>query len=1324
MINKIKGIKINLFSQKQINNISYGRVINSKTLNYKTNKPEPRGLFCDKIFGSSNDKCYCGRTYNYDDFNLICNYCGVETSTKYDNFRRNRFGFYKLEDFFINSLYYKSSPYYLSIILNISKKDIKNILYNNYYIILFTSIKIFKVNQVINFSEYFYFKKKFYNKFYGMSGIKAIIYLLNTIDLKKEIRLIFNYLKLNNNIFDLKYKKKIKRYEVLLNIFNSKNLLNNILIKNLLILPPDLRPLVKLPDDTLVSSDINELYKRIINSNIRLKKIKNYLGCPQHIIYGEHKNIQQHIDNLFLGGGKSINDDLLKSLSENLKGKKGFFRKNLLGKRVDYSGRAVIVSGANLKFGECAIPKKIALELFRPFIYNKILNNKNFNIKMAKYEVDKMSNLALFYLSKIINNFYVLLNRAPTLHRLGIQSFKMLLTDENVIKLHPLVCASFNADFDGDQMAIHIPITSKSRIEYRKLFFTGNNILYPSNGTCCIGPTKDIILGIYYFTHLFNTKSKLIYNNFNEILFSYYNGYINLNTTIYLRVKEFLNFNLIYKIYKTNFIRVFISNFFSNSLPYSYLNKVLRKEDVSKILDILIFKHNFNYISLISDNLMKLGFNLVTQSGISISIDDMIYDFKKKNILKEINNIITSYELDYLNFFLTKSSKKSKILNLWDKTCSIISNFIIKDLSFSNYLDLNFIFIKGSSFNSLYMMMNSGARGSDNQIKQICSNRGLVNYKDHGILDTPVLSSLREGLNIFEYFYFSHNSRKTLADTALKTSSAGYLTRKLVESSNNIFISEYDCKTQDGFLLKPLVHQGDLIEDFYDRILGRVILDDFFFEKIFIKKNTLINNDLVLIFKKLNIFSLKVRSPLKCISKKGMCALCYGLDLSKGKFVNIGEMVGIVAAQSIGEPGTQLTMRTFHSGGAINKFISKSFFKSNSKGFLKYPSSIKYVLNNDNFKILISKYNKFKIVDCNNVVLEYFNVPYSSYIFFDNNSYINKNDIICKWDSEYSLVVSEFNGFIKFNNFLENLNFIFRSDLNCYEILKYRIIPYIEIFDDSNNLLFKYELTFKNLVMYKDNDFINIGDIIIKTPLEFLLEENIVGGLPKIDNFFEARKPKNKALISPFTGILKFSFFKKKKYINILNEKGSVIFSIICNPLKILNVYDGQKVFAGDYIWDGDINPHDLLFIYGFDFLINYFLEEIKYIYFSQGVKISDKHIEIILNQMLKYCVITFSGKSKFLIGDIVLISKVQSYNINLNSFDKIKYNIVLLGITNKSLKNISFISSASFQKTNYILSRSAINSSYDDMKSLKSIVMTGNIFNAGSGYYNKILTY
>ncbi|WP_259289096.1 DNA-directed RNA polymerase subunit beta' [Candidatus Nasuia deltocephalinicola] len=1316
---KYSSIKISLLSNNNYLNLSHGLVENSNTLNYKSFKPEIFGLFCDKIFGSSNDKCYCNKLFdNYNNVNSICKKCGVESNII--GSRRSRFGHLELNDVFINSLYYKFYPHYLSIILNISKNFIKKILYHNYYIVILSSIKILKINKILSFEEYLFYKNKYFNKFYAGTGCGVLQYMLERFNILNEIKIIE---KKNINFNILKNKKHLKRYNLLKKIFNFNVDVSKILIEVLLVIPPDLRPIIKLPNSTVVSSDLNELYKRVIDRSNRLKDIKKYSWIPNIIYLNEKKNIQNAIDELFIGGGYSRRLEL-KSLSKNLKGKTGFFRQNLLGKRVDYSGRAVIVSGANLNFGECAIPETMGVELFRPFIYKKLLLNEDFNLKTAKDEVDKCSELSLSILKNIIKNFYILLNRAPTLHRLGMQSFKILLTKDNAIKVHPLVCAAFNADFDGDQMAAHIPLSVKANIEYKNLLFSGNNILYPSNGDCCIVPTQEMILGLYYSTKIFNFKKNiLLFNNIYEVLLSYNYGYINFNSCIFFRFKEISFKNYIYKIYKTTLGRLLIFNNFFNKYPFFYFNKVLNKKYILKIFNDLIYKNNFNYIYMLSNNLMNLGFNFITKIGASISLDDMFFCYNKKNILIKSFNIFIKYNLDYLNFFLTKKSKKKKILNLWDLTCDLVSSFTFNDLSFSNYIDYNNIFIRGESRNSLYLMMSSGSRGSESQIKQICSNRGFINYKRYGFLEIPVLNSLRDGLNVFEYFYFSHNSRKTLADTALKTSNAGYLTRRLVESSNSVFISEFDCGTNEGLFFKNLVYKGIVIEDFFERVFGRFnSIDIYFNNKILFKRNTFIDINVINSLKELNINIIKIRSPLKCKSVLGICSLCYGLDLSKNKIVSVGEMVGIIAGQSIGEPGTQLTMRTFHTGGAVGKALKLSFFKSNNSGFLKYSLSLKYVINREGFKIVVSRIGKIKIYNESNDELENFNIPYSSYLLQNNNVYVKKGDLICKWNSSYDLTISENKGYIKFNNFIENYNFIKKIDLDSYEIIDNEILPTIDLIIVENNNIIKYKLNGGDLILFGDGSEIEVGDILIKSPLGFDINEDIVGGLPKINNLFEARIPKNSAVLAISSGIVKFNILKKKKYINIVNENNNNLFSIIWPNNKKILVAHNQHINKGDIILDGELNPHDILYIHGLDYLVNYFLEEIKYIYFSQGIKINDKHLEIIISQMLNNVVIIMPGSSSYIVGEIVPIKKVNDFNVNASYKSKIKYDIILLGITKKSLKNECFLSAASFQRTTSILSDAAINSKCDKMSSIKNTIMSGGVFSGGSGVYNKIL--
>ncbi|XXS36668.1 MAG: DNA-directed RNA polymerase subunit beta' [Candidatus Nasuia deltocephalinicola] len=1322
-----KSIKISIFSSEQILNFSYGKIKNYKTLNYKNYRPERGGLFCDKIYGSTDKNCSCGRIFSYDDFSFICKHCGVETSVKDDNSKRTRIAHIELNDYFLNPLYCGTLPNYLSLITGLSKININNILYNNYYFVLYSSLDFLKIGQILPPKDYFFYKEKYFNKFYANTGFNCLSYIVNNLSIKDTLFKIKNSYKSFNSkkLKKISYNKNLKKYVVLKDFFYKNISINNIFLKNLPVLPPDLRPIVNISDKTTVSSDLNELYKRIIKSNIRFKEIKDSFFAPNDILLKERKILQTHINNLFLGGGKTFNKPL-KSLLDNLKGKTGYFRNNLLGKRVDYSGRAVIVSGANLRFGECAIPKVMAMEIFRPFIYNEILKNYDLNIRIAREEVDKCSDLALTALISVIKSFYVILNRAPTLHKLGVQAFKILLTDDKAIKLHPLVCAAFNADFDGDQMAVHIPISVKSNIEFKNLLFSGNNILYPANGTCCISPTKDIVLGIYNFTK-FNSldfnNNKYVFNSILEAIKCFNYGFIDLSTIIYFRIKEYDSFGLIYKIYKTSLSRFIIFNYFPKDFSYSFLNRILDKKKLSEILDNLSYTYDFSFIYNLCDNLMRVGFFYSTKFGCSISIDDMFFIYNKKNILDKFWKSFSFFNFDYSNFLLTKNTKKKNFLDLWETASEIVSSNTILDLSTSRNFDNNNIFLKTNSFNSLYSMMISGARGSETQVKQICSNKGVVSYKKLGILEIPIQNSLRDGLNVFEYFYSTHNSRKTLADTALKTSSAGYLTRRLVEVSNNIFISEYDCKTNKGISIKTLIKDGEVIEDFFERIFGRTLLNDFCSKGFFLQKNTLIDYEVINILKISKIDNIYVRSPIRCKSKKGVCTLCYGLDLGKGKIVCRGEMVGIIAAQSIGEPGTQLTMRTFHSGGVVNRLIRKSFYSSNSDGIISYSSSLKYILNSDGFKIVVSKVGKIRIFNFFGKELEYFNIPYSSHIFFDNNSTIKKGDIICKWDSENNCVILENSGFLKFNEFHKNLNYIKSENLNFYEIINNKIMPNIDFYDINNNFIRNYSLNSGDRVFFNNNDKVNVGDIIIKTPLNIVIADDIIGGLPKVDNFFEARIPKNSAVLSPVKGFIKFTYLKKKKILNIVDKNNNIIFNMFLKNEELI-VFEDQVVDKGDILIDGELNPHDILYLHGVDYLVDFLLGEIKYIYFSQGVKIGDKHIEIIISQMLKMGIVVSSGKSNFIPGEILQIKKIKKFNRRFKkiSKNKIKYNISLTGITNQSLKCDSFLSSASFQKTNQVLSSSAIKHSVDKMKNLKNVVMTGEVFIAGIGGYSKIL--
>ncbi|ASS47024.1 DNA-directed RNA polymerase beta' subunit [Candidatus Nasuia deltocephalinicola] len=1327
---KLNKIKVSIPSPQQILSLSSGEIIKSDTLNYKSLVPIKGGLFCDKIFGSSNiNSCSCGKLININNENLVCKYCKVEVNSF--RARRYRTGFLNLDGFFINTIFFKSAPYFLSLFLNLSLKKIENILYNNYYLVLIP-YKELKFNTVLSFENYLYYLKKYNNKFFAETSFDAIKLSINYIDLNHEFKKNKKLLLINKNYYSSSYKRILKKYKLINYLLKNNLSLNNIFFKIFPVLPPDLRPIVKLSDNNLISSDLNELYKRLIIRNNRLKKLK--LCCFSNIVINNEKKIVQESINDIICNNKVKNifsdynsEKIYKSIIDNLKGKLGIFRHNLLGKRVDFSGRAVIVSAPHLNINECSIPKKMALELFRPFIYNKLIKKKNINIKKAKIEVDNKSKLSFFLLNNIIKNNYILLNRAPTLHRLGMQSFKIKLNNDNVIKLHPLVCSSFNADFDGDQMAAHIPISLKSKNEFKTILLSLNNILLPSNGNISILPTQDIVLGIYYGTKfLENNTFDKIFDNFEDLKYYFNLNYIKLNTKILFRFKIYNDYNneFNYKIEDTTYGRFLIYNILPKGMLFSDINKVFRKDDLSNLLNIIFYKYGIKEVSIFSNKLMKLGFSFSTQSGISISMDDMLFYEKKQDLIDTAKLLTMYYNIDYLNGLLNFKNRKKKIIDIWDATSSLIFNFTIEK------------FIKSGDSNSLYRMIDSGSRGSELQIKQICCMRGVMSYKG-ALLDIPVISSLREGLGILEYFYFSHSSRKTLADTALKTSVAGYLTRRLVEISNNVIINNIDCFTDEGIIFKNLTYKGSILESFYDRILGRVILNDIFRldKSILYKKNTLIIKDYIEVIKNENINYLKIRSPLTCKLEKGICSLCYGIDLSTNKIINIGVAAGIIAAQSIGEPGTQLTMRTFHTGGALNKESINSSLSSNNNGVIEF-SSLNYVINIKNEKIVVSNFGKIFIKDGDNdEVLEIFNIPYSALLLVEDRKNVKPGDVLCKWDINNKLIISDRNGYIRYENLVENLNCVKRFDntLSKFKLeISKNVINYpifIKVCKDyyncDNSLYFsKFNVFPEGVLQYEDHDYINAGDIIYKAFLNTFTLSDITGGLPKVINLFEARIPKKCALLSFFDGCIFFEYKKKYKYIFIKDKNNlNILFKKRFNLNVVFFLTEGTFVNKGDVIINGDFNPHDILKIYGVNGLLDFYLSEIKSIYYSQGVKINDKHIEIILREMLVKVFIIDPVSSNYIKGDI--IDKNIIININNNFLIKklplIKYDNLLLGITKSSLLSSSFLSAASFQHTTSVLSDAAIFNKIDKLKTIKTDVMLGKSIPIGTGFYDKI---
>ncbi|WGH26616.1 MAG: DNA-directed RNA polymerase subunit beta' [Candidatus Shikimatogenerans bostrichidophilus] len=1376
MFNKnkeINKITITLSSPEYILNESFGEILNSETINYRTKKPVKDGLFCEKIFGPIKDyECTCGKYKNIRYKGIFCDKCGIEITKK--SVRRKRIGHIKLCVPIVHIWAFRCLPNKISCLINKSSKKVENIIYYDKYIILqigeIENKKIngkkFKKYDLINEEEYlkikkFNNKKKYKNKkkFIAKTGGEAIYEILKNININKL------YLNLKKKYYkekSIQKKKVILKKLYIIELFKKgqkKNKLIYMLIKILPVIPPDLRPLVLLDGGKYASSDLNDFYRKIIIRNNRLKKLIN-IKAPNVILKNEKRMLQESVDSLLDNSRKilSVKSDsnrILKSLSDILKGKQGRFRQNLLGKRVDYSARSVIVVDPKLKLHECGLPKEIALELYKPFIINKLINRGIVKtIKDSKIIIKKKKKIVLNILKNLIKGHPILLNRAPTLHRLSIQAFYPILINGKSIKLHPLVCTAFNADFDGDQMAIHLPLSIESILETQLLMLSNQNILNISNGNPIIIPTQDIILGLYYLTKKKKKKKLKIFSSFNEVILALKLNKISLHKEIYF---YFLN-----KKIRTTVGRVLFNNIIPNKKKIGFINKNINNKSIKNIISKILYNTDILTTSKFLDSLKELGFYYCFKGGLSFNIKDIITPRYKKIILnktiKKKKKILKYYNMG----LITNNEKYNKIIDEWSKTTSKITKIVIKKIK-----------KKKKGFNSIYMILDSGARSSKEQIRQLSGMRGLMakpqkskitNLKTE-IIENPIISNFLEGLSTLEYFISTHGSRKGLADTALKTADAGYLTRRLVDSVQDIIIKERDCKTLNG--IKIIINNKNY-NILYNEILGRIILFDVFLKDlIFIKKNKIIDEKLIKKIKKYKIPYIIIRSPLTCETINGICTKCYGTNLSNGNIIRIGEAVGVIAAQSIGEPGTQLTLRTFHVGGSASNISEDTEFISKYKGkiFFLY---LKYIKKKKKY-IVISRFTEIKILDIKKKKIIYNNnIPYGSILYYKNNDIINIGDKIYEWDPYNSILISEYNGIIKYNNIKKNITYKVYIDentgLNEKIIIENKnIIPSLIILNKKGNILKNYNLPIGAYLKVKNKEKIKKGKILIKIPRKYSKSKDITGGLPRLSELFEARSSSNKAVLSDIDGIVSYGKNKKKGNIKIIitstNNKKIKRKYIIKTSQQIL-VQNNDYIKYGSKISDGIITLKDILYIKGIRKIQKYLIKKIQEVYKSQGVQINNKHFEIIISKMIKKVKILDSGNTKFIKGNIVnkedffkenkkinnmviiinnnkkkiikkKILKIKNDFLKMMKKKKIKSiktlpaiaKPILQGITKSALNNKSFISSASFQETTKILSEAAISAKTDYLEGLKENVIIGKKIPVGTGFkeYNKI---
>ena len=1318
-------IKLGIASPDTIKKWSHGEVKKPETINYRTLKPERDGLFCARIFGPIKDyECNCGKYKRMKHRGIVCEKCGVEVISS--KVRRERLGHIELASPVAHIWFFKSLPSRIGSILDMTLKDIEKVLYFESYVILESgdAAKLgLKYKDLINEENYQKLNKEGYNFKAGI-GAEALKALLSNIDLeslskslKEEIAELPNGIK----------KKKLAKQLKLIEAFRvSGNKPEWMILDVIPVIPPDLRPLVPLEGGRFASSDLNDLYRRVINRNNRLKKLME-LSAPEIIIKNEKRMLQEAVDALFDNGrrGRTImgsNRRPLKSLSDMLKGKTGRFRLNLLGKRVDYSGRSVIVVGPELKLHQCGLPKKMAIELFKPFIFNKLLQRGiTDTLKTTKKIVDREAPEVFDVLEEVIKEHPVMLNRAPTLHRLGIQAFEPILVEGKAIHLHPLVCAAFNADFDGDQMAVHVPLSIEAQVEARVLMMATNNILSPASGKPIIVPSQDIVLGLYYMTREmpFVKGENKIFADPDEVKFAYDNGHVSLHASIKVRIKN--------KIESTTVGRVILFEIIPEEIPFELINTVMTKKEITNLIDYAFRVCGPKKTVILADRLKSMGYEYSTKSGISICISDMEVPAEKHRIIKDATKAVEEIENSYKEGLITKGERYNKVVDTWAGATDQIGGVMMNKLGIQEYSDKkNNKKIQGKSFNSIYIMADSGSRGSETQIRQLAGMRGLMAKPSGEIIETPITANFREGLTVLQYFISTHGARKGLADTALKTANSGYLTRRLVDVSQDNIITEEDCGTMDGIIVSTLVESGETIEPIEERILGRVALEDIvdpFSGELIVKANEEITEFHSNKISNAHIESVKIRSVLTCKTKRGVCVKCYGRDLARGHLVNIGEAIGIMAAQSIGEPGTQLTMRTFHVGGTASRRTEQTSIENKYEGKVKF-NNLNVIKNRENEYVVMNKNGNIVILDELGRELEKIQLTYGSKIKVEPESSVKKNTLIADWDSYINPIISDISGKIKYDDIRENETM--QEQVDETTGLSRKVI--IESRDQTlrPKIIIKSAQQEKSYLMpigahlsVQEGDEVFAGDIIARIPRETTKTKDITGGLPKVVELFEARKPKEWAVITEINGKVSFGRdFKGKRRVIITPPHGEPREYLIPKG-KLVSVHEGDYVNAGEPLMDGSPNPHDILKVLGEKELAKFLVDEIQEVYRLQGVKINDKHIEVIVKQMLKNVRIKNPGDSKFLEDEIVdkIVFDAENERVLKDGGIPAIAEPELMGITKSSLSTESFISAASFQETTKVLTEAAIHCKIDNLKGLKENVIMGRLIPAGTGF-------
>jgi DNA-directed RNA polymerase subunit beta' len=1349
-VDDFEAIRIGLASPDMVRSWSFGEVKKPETINYRTFKPERDGLFCAKIFGPVKDyECLCGKYKRLKHRGVVCEKCGVEvTQTKV---RRERMAHIELASPVAHIWFLKSLPSRIGLMLDMTLREIERVLYFEAFVVVEPGMTELERGQLMTDEMYLDALEQYGDEFDARMGAEAVREMLMTIDLQREI------LQVREDMGATRSETKLKRLSKRLKLIESFVLSGNkpewMVLTVLPVLPPDLRPLVPLDGGRFATSDLNDLYRRVINRNNRLRRLLE-LNAPDIIVRNEKRMLQESVDALLDNGrrGRAItgtNKRPLKSLADMIKGKQGRFRQNLLGKRVDYSGRSVIVVGPTLKLHQCGLPKKMALELFKPFIFSKLqLRGEATTIKAAKRLVEREGAEVWDILEEVIREHPVMLNRAPTLHRLGIQAFEPVLIEGKAIQLHPLVCTAFNADFDGDQMAVHVPLSIEAQLETRALMMSSNNILSPANGDPIIVPSQDVVLGLYYMTRSrINAKGEgMILTDVDEARRAFENGSVALQAMVNIRVRvsetnEDGETETVVRRLKTTVGRALLSEILPEGLSFDLVNQAMTKKAISNVINACYRQLGLKKTVVFADRLMYMGFRFATTSGISIGVNDMVVPENKGDILAVAEAEVKEIQDQYASGLVTDGERYNKVVDIWSRTNDQVAKAMMDKLGTEVVKDASGKKVDQESFNSIYMMADSGARGSAAQIRQLAGMRGLMAKPDGSIIETPITANFREGLDVLQYFISTHGARKGLADTALKTANSGYLTRRLVDVAQDLVVTEVDCETKNGVEMVPLVEGGDIVEPLKERVLGRVLAEAVLIpgeDKVAIDAGTMLDEATVERLEEMSIDRVLVRSPITCEIRYGVCSQCYGRDLARGRRIAIGEAVGVIAAQSIGEPGTQLTMRTFHIGGAASRSAAINSIEIKSNGLAKL-NNIKTVAHHKGYLVAVSRSGEVSVSNDQGRERERYKVPYGATITIADGAEVKQGQVVANWDPHTHPVVTEVAGNIKFEDFLDGITVTEQVDeftgLTSIVVLDPKsrggsgkdLRPVARLVDnDGVDICFAntdipavYALPAGAIINMGDGAKVSVGDIIARIPQESSKTRDITGGLPRIADLFEARKPKEPAIMAEHTGTVSFGKETKGKRRLVITEESGESHEELIPKWRHLNVFEGEQVVKGETIADGEPNPHDILRLQGVENLADYLVREIQDVYRLQGVKINDKHIEVIIRQMLRKVIVATPGESSYLRGEQIdkarfheAVEQLEAQGKELLTIDP-----VLLGITKASLATESFISAASFQETTRVLTEASVRGLRDDLRGLKENVIVGRLIPAGTGF-------